>query len=145
MSNNGESIQTTAERWSERMMRALYMADRVGEEYDAMISDVARFGAFVSVEEPYVEGLVPIRSLGGSEFLELDDRRARLVGQRTGQSFQVGDSIKVICSSVDVKQGRINFEPAEAPRSQGRRPNRRPKASGSRPPGSRPGKKRSRR
>ena len=110
--NDGEGIQTTAERWSDRMLRALYMVDHVGDEFDAIISDVMSFGVFVSIEEPYVEGLIPIRSLGDDYFIH-DDRRSRLVGERSATSFQIGDPIRVVCVSVDTREGRINFEPAE--------------------------------
>ena len=141
LANNGESIQTTAERWSERMMRALYMAGNVGEEYDAMISDVARFGVFVSVEDPYVEGLVPIRSLG-DEYFELDERRACLVGSRSSASYQIGDTLRVVCTAVDVKEGRINFEPVDTARAtRKRKPKRGPKGTRGRQLSRKPHKK----
>jgi ribonuclease R len=104
------------------MMRSLYMREHVGERFEAIISDVAPFGFFVSVTHPYVEGLVPISSLG-DDFYEFDERRARLVGSRTRRSYQVGDTIEVLCVAVDVREGRITFELVNAPglRSKGRR------------------------
>jgi ribonuclease R len=147
MANAGEQIQTTAERFSEKMMRALYMKDRIGEEYEAMISDVARFGVFVSIEDPYVEGLIHIRSLG-REYFEHDERRQRLVGERSGTTFQLGDVIKVVCSSVDVKEGRINFDPigveGRPDRKQSPR-GRKTKMPRGKPHGVKPSKKRGRR
>ncbi len=127
MANAGEAVQTQGERTSDRMMRALYMEPHVGEEFDALISDVARFGMFVSVTHPYVEGLVPIQTLG-REFFEYDDRRSRLVGTRTRTVFQVGGTVRVRCVAVDVRQGNVNFELAEpvggAPRARSDRDSR---------------------
>lgn len=108
-SNAGEAVQTTAERTSDRMMRTLYMRSHVGDRFKAVVSDVARFGLFVSVSHPYVEGLVPIRTLG-KDYFEVDERRARLVGERTRTTYQVGDELEVICTAVDVRQGNITFE-----------------------------------
>ncbi len=151
MANAGEQIQTTAERFSEKMMRALYMKDRIGEEYDAMISDIARFGVFVSIEDPYVEGLIHIRSLG-REYFEHDERRSRLVGERSGTTFQLGDPMRVVCTNVDVKEGRINFEPVgleqherRNKRGAAKRGNRKPRMNRGKPPGVKPSKKRRRR
>ncbi|MCB9506283.1 MAG: VacB/RNase II family 3'-5' exoribonuclease [Myxococcales bacterium] len=107
-SNAGELLQTTAERQSDRMLRALFMRDHVGETFDALISDVAPFGLFVVVEHPFVEGLVPIDSLG-DDFFELDPRQTSLVGVRTRRRYRIGGAIEITCVSADVAEGKVTF------------------------------------
>ncbi len=119
-SNAGEQIATTAERWSDRLLRALYMLDHVGDQMPATVSEVSRFGLFVTVTEPYVEGLVPISSLG-DEYFELDERHGTLTGERTRTRYRIGDSLDVVCVEVRAHEGKVAFAVANTERAMGRK------------------------
>jgi ribonuclease R len=68
---------------------------------------VTSFGAFVEIEEPFVEGLIKLDSLG--EPFVFDETRMRLSGRRTGKSLELGDRVTVEINNVSVLRRRIDF------------------------------------
>ena len=97
-----------AEREVVDMYRAYLMRDRVGEEYDGTISAVTSFGMFVQIEQPYIEGLVRVKALGG-DFFDYEEDTMRLVGRRSGRAFALGDAVRVRIENVSVQRRRIDF------------------------------------
>ncbi len=97
-----------AEREAVAMYRAYLMRDQVGEEFEGVVSAVTSFGAFVEIEEPYVEGLIKIDSLGNEPF-DYDEIHMRLSGRKTGRSIELGDKVKVEINNVSVLRRRIDF------------------------------------
>ena len=97
-----------AEREAVAMYRAYLMRDQVGEEFEGVVSAVTSFGAFVEIEEPYVEGLIKIDSLGNEPF-DYDEVHMRLSGRKTGRSIELGDKVKVEINNVSVIRRRIDF------------------------------------
>ena len=145
--NDGEEFATKAERTAEKHLAALAMASHVGETFDATVTEVARFGVFVAIEQPYVQGLLPLRELG-TEYFEFDEHRKEVRGQRTGRMIRLGDAMRVQCVAVDVLEGHINFRevepegfdpPFDAGRGDRSRSTRRKSARGP-APGPKPGK-----
>jgi ribonuclease R len=108
-SNKGEERAKKAERFAERMLRARVMLDHVGDEFDATVSDMAAWGLFITIANPYVEGTVPIRRLG-REYMEFDDVRMHMQGSRTGETYRLGDRLRVKCVSVDLSESRVLFD-----------------------------------
>src|SRR6267378_4487495 len=100
-----ERAAMKAERDIDAFFAALFMIDKVGEEYDAVISGVADFGLFCELEDVFVEGLIPAESLG--EDTELDKERQRLVAGSTGKSYSIGDEVLVEVVSADPARRRI--------------------------------------
>src|SRR4029079_9950251 len=90
------------------MYRAYLWSDRVGELFDGVFSAVTSFGAFVEIEEPYVEGLIKLESLG-DEPVGLDEVHITLSGQRTGTTISLGDKVTVEINNVSVVRRRIDF------------------------------------
>ncbi len=107
--NTGEDRATRAERFADRLLGARFMADHVGESWPAIVTDVVAFGVFVSVEDPFVDGLVPVAKLG-DDFYEYDETLQRFEGRRSGERFHIGDPIRVRCVGVDIGEGRVTFE-----------------------------------
>lgn len=89
-----ERRSMTAERDTTDRYLAAYLAERVGSTFEGRISGVARFGAFVRLDETGADGLIPIRSLGG-EFFHFDRDAATLMGADTGLIVQPGLRVKV--------------------------------------------------
>lgn len=87
---------------------ALFMRDKLGEEYEGIISSVTRFGFFVELEPYFVEGLVHITTLK-EESYEFDEKHHELRGRHSKQTFKIGDSVKVKVAKVDIEKRQIDF------------------------------------
>jgi len=103
-----ERIAEDAERKIVALKRTRYMQEKIDEEYTGIISGVTAFGFFVELEEIFVEGLVHIRNLA-DDYYQFDERKHRLEGARTGNSFHIGDRVKVRVSNVDLSRVHIDF------------------------------------
>jgi ribonuclease R len=134
-----ERRAVAAERGAMDRYVAAYMAQHVGASFPGRVTSVTRFGLFLSLDGTGADGLLPIRSLG-SEFFRHDEGRQMLVGERTGESFGLGDRLRVRLVEADAATGGLLFELVDVierverhalPRS--RREPRRPVARG-RPP-----------
>jgi ribonuclease R len=103
-------------------LKCEFMRDKIGEEFDGVITGVTSFGAFVQLQDVFVEGLVHVTSLE-NDYYELDAPRHRLVGTRSKKVYQLAAPLRVRVVNVDMEQRRIDFEPVEPkPRSRGKRP-----------------------
>jgi ribonuclease R len=94
-------------------LKCLYMQPRVGETFEATISSALEFGLFVQLKEMPIDGLIHISNIPG-DYWELENGGMGLVGRRTGQRWQMGDSVQVRLSRVDLTQRQIDFELADA-------------------------------
>ena len=83
-----------AERGAMDRYVAAYMADHVGAVFAGRVTSVTRFGLFVSLDGTAADGLIPVRTLG-QEFFRHDEGRQLLIGERTGETFGLGDRLKV--------------------------------------------------
>ena len=90
-------------------LKCEYMLTRVGDEYWGTVATVTSFGIFVALDELFVEGLIHISELG-DDYYHFDATKMRLIGERKGQSFRVGDRVKIKVSQVDLEQRNIDFE-----------------------------------
>ena len=95
-------------------LKCEYMHDKLGEEFDGVISTVTSFGIFVELDEVYVEGLIHVTSLA-NDYYHFDPVGHRLTGERSGRVYRLGDSIRVLVARVDLDERRIDFELAEVP------------------------------
>lgn len=95
-------------------LKCEYISDRVGEEFEGVISAVTGFGLFVELSEVYVEGLVHVSSLA-NDYYHFDAQKHRLVGERTRRSFRLGDKLWVRVTGVSLDDRKVDFELATAP------------------------------
>jgi ribonuclease R len=93
-------------------LKCYYMKDRVGETFTGSISGVTAFGAFVALDEIYVEGLVHISDLG-SDYFHYDAGKHQLAGERTRKRYRLGDRLRVKLIRVDLDTSRIDFTLAD--------------------------------
>jgi ribonuclease R len=82
----------------------------VGEVFHGRISGVTGFGFFVELEEVFADGLVHIKELL-DDYYEFDEHRHRLVGERTGRVWRLGDRIKVRLTRVDMDSFQVQVQP----------------------------------
>ena len=97
-----------------------FMAERLGEEFKALIISTTRFGFFVELEELFVEGLVPIETLPGDRYNYQENTR-KIVGDRTRREFSIGDQVTVRLDRIEALERKLQFSLAEPePRRQRR-------------------------
>ncbi|RUM54311.1 MAG: ribonuclease R [Methylococcus sp.] len=106
-----------------RWLKCEYMMDKIGEQFDGVISAVTSFGIFVELSDVYIEGLVHISSLR-RDYFHFDPIHHRLNGERSGVSYRLGDRIRVTVASVNLDDRKIDFslvDTAKKPRRRSRR------------------------
>ncbi len=94
-------------------LKCEYMQDKLGQVFPGTISAVTGFGIFVELNDIYVEGLVHVTSLK-NDYYAFDAVKHRLVGERGGHVYRLGDKITVLVARVDLEERKIDFEPAES-------------------------------
>lgn len=90
-------------------LKCEYMQDKVGQIFKGRISAVTGFGIFVELDDIYVEGLVHVTSLR-NDYYALDAVKHRLVGERSGQVYRLGDRMTVLVTRVDLDERKIDFD-----------------------------------
>ncbi len=90
-------------------LKCEYMMDKVGEEFNGLISAVTGFGFFVELADIYVEGLVHISTLP-QDYFHFDATSHQLYGERTGIRYRLGDLVKVKVARVDLDEKKIDFD-----------------------------------
>lgn len=97
-----------AERELMEWKKARFMTDRVGQEFDALIISVTKYGFFVELNEWFMEGLVPIDSLPGDHYRYHENAR-RIIGERTRKEFTIGSPVRVVLDRVDAVEHKMTF------------------------------------
>ncbi|NMD50818.1 ribonuclease R [Shewanella sp. DNRA4] len=110
----GEECSTTERRADEATrdvsdwLKCEFMQDHVGDTFEAVIASVTNFGLFVRLNDLFIDGLVHISSLG-SDYYQFDPMRQRLIGEHTGQIYQVGDPVTVKVAAVNLDDRQIDL------------------------------------
>lgn len=108
LSSEREQIATKIERDAEDLKKAEYMQDKIGKEYEGVISAVTEFGVFVELENT-VEGLVRFENLGNDYYIYHEERKT-LVGEHSKETFTIGDKIKIKVLEANKLTRKIAFE-----------------------------------
>ena len=107
-SSDREKVATTVEREAEDIKKAEYMEDKIGNEYDGIISSITSFGMFVELENT-VEGLIRFENLGNEYFI-YDEERKRLIGEKTNTTYKIGDKVKIRVAKASKLLRQVDFE-----------------------------------
>ncbi|WP_294153877.1 ribonuclease R [uncultured Clostridium sp.] len=105
-----------AEREVDDLKKAEYMQDRIGEEFEGVISSVTSFGIFVELPNT-IEGLVHITDLDDDYYI-FEEEHLRLVGEKTKKIYKLGDKVLVECVHVDMPNKEIFFKIIEEPETE---------------------------
>ncbi|MEI6860329.1 MAG: ribonuclease R [Shewanella sp.] len=89
-------------------LKCEFMQDHVGDTFEAVVASVTHFGMFVRLNKLFIDGLVHISSLG-SDYYQYDNMRQRLVGESSGQVYQIGDKVTVKVASVNLDDRQIDL------------------------------------
>lgn len=103
-----ESIATDAERSSIKYKQVEFLAEKVGQEFNATITGVTEWGLYVEEEETRADGMIRIRDLG-DDFYTLDEKNYRLIGQRKKKRYTLGDAVKVKLMRADILNRQLDF------------------------------------
>jgi ribonuclease R len=104
-----ERVAVTAERERMQLARCAVMSGRVGDRFEGTITGVSGHGLYITLDAPFVEGMVRISRLSG--FLDYDPLRHRLVARSSQFQYGIGDRLKVELVAVNAQRGWIDLEP----------------------------------
>ena len=107
-SSDREKIAQKVERDSVDIKMAEYMQDKIGNEYNGIVSSITSFGMFVELENT-VEGLIRFEDLGDEYFIYDEDRKT-LLGEQTKTIYKIGDKIKIQVTRADKQTRQIDFK-----------------------------------
>jgi len=107
-SSEMELTAANAERASIKYKQVEFLSERLGEEYDGVISGVTEWGLYVEINENKCEGLVPIRDLE-DDFYEFDEKNYCLMGRRTHKIYRLGDPIRIQVARANLEKKQLDF------------------------------------
>ncbi|MGN1299047.1 MAG: ribonuclease R [Candidatus Scatovivens sp.] len=107
-SSECEKIATKAERDGEDIKKAEFMQDKIGNEYDAIISSITNFGMFAELENT-VEGIIRFENMGDEYFIYNENDKS-LIGEKTKRTFKIGDKIKIRVIEANKQLRKVAFE-----------------------------------
>jgi ribonuclease R len=110
-SSDNERRASEAERELVEWKKLKFMRDRVGEDFSAMILSATKYGLFVELDDLFVEGLVPIQTLGAldNDYYTYRENTREIIGERWGRRFRIGQRTRVILDRIDAVQKRLQF------------------------------------
>lgn len=104
-----EKEAADAERGSIKYKQVEYMADRIGQEFDGVVSGVARFGIYVEEAHSKCEGLIRLRDLGTDFYNYIEDEN-KIVGERSGEEFKIGDRVRIKVKEANIDLRVIDYQ-----------------------------------
>jgi ribonuclease R len=106
-----ERVADKAE-WDLRDMKKVeYISNHIGEEYEVYVTGVTKFGLFVEIPKKMINGLIHISEL--NDYFEYDSDRNRLLGQKTGKIYRIGDKLKAVVMKANKIGTEVDFAPAD--------------------------------
>jgi ribonuclease R len=109
-SSKMEILAMEAERASIKYKQAEFMKDKIGQQFEGVVSGVTEWGIYVEILENKCEGMIPMRALAG-DFYEYDEDNYCIRGRRTGKKYQMGDPLKIEVVRVNMVRKQIDFAP----------------------------------
>ncbi|MDP4290997.1 MAG: ribonuclease R [Bacteroidota bacterium] len=97
-----------AERASIKYKQAEYMLDKIGKEFQGVISGVSKWGIYVEIDAFKCEGMVALRTLMGDNYI-LEQENYRVIGQRRGKVYRLGDRVQIKVMRVDLSRKQMDF------------------------------------
>ncbi len=107
-SSERERVAQKVERDSIDIKKAEYMQDKIGNEYEGIVSNIASFGVFVELENT-IEGLIRFENLGNEYFI-YDEEHKHLIGEHTNEVIKIGDKMNIKVIEADKELRRISFK-----------------------------------
>jgi len=107
-SSQSERRADDAERELMEWKKVRFMQDRVGEDFDGLITSITKFGFFVELTDLFIEGLVPLNTLP-DDFYTYHENTRQIIGQRSRKTYGMGQRIRVLVDRIDPVEKKIQF------------------------------------
>ena len=107
-SSEMEQIAANAERASVKYKQVEFMSERLGQEFDGVISGVTEWGLYVEINENKCEGMVPMRDLG-DDYYDFDEKNYCLIGRRHHKKFSLGDPVTIKVARANLEKKQLDF------------------------------------
>jgi ribonuclease R len=107
-SSEMEQLAANAERASIKYKQVEFMADKIGQVFDGVISGITEWGIYVEIKENMCEGMIPIRELD-DDFYEFDEKNYCLRGRRTHREYRLGDELNIKVMKANLERKQLDF------------------------------------
>lgn len=107
-SSDMEQLAAQAERASIKYKQVEFMSDKLGMEFDGVVSGVTEWGFYVEIDDNKCEGMVPVRTLK-DDFYVFDDANYSLVGKRSKTVYRLGDKVRIKVETANLEKKQIDF------------------------------------
>lgn len=104
-----EQIAANAERDSIKYKLIEYMVDKVGQEFDGVVSGLTEWGMYVEIKPEMIEGMIALREMR-SDFFDFDEDNYRIIGKRTRKVYRLGDPVRIRVKSANLEQRLLDYE-----------------------------------
>lgn len=103
-----EQSAVSAEREAVKLFQIQFIKDRIGDEFDAMVSGIVKYGMFVELTEYLLEGMIRFRDME-DDYYEFDEKRHLAYGRRRKKTYRAGDRLRVRLINASVETKRVDF------------------------------------
>lgn len=110
-SSDTERRAQEAERETDKLKKAEYMKERIGQEFDGVISGITAWGMYVELSNT-VEGMVHVSRMSGDYFY-YNESTVEMTGERTGRTYRLGEPVRVRVAEVEMQLRAVDFELVE--------------------------------
>ena len=107
-SSDMEQIAQNAERDSIKYKMVEFMADFIGDEFDAHISGITSYGIYAEIDENHCEGMIPMHDLD-DDYYDFNERNYQLVGRRRHNKYMLGDPIRIKVAKANIEKRQLDF------------------------------------
>jgi ribonuclease R len=107
-----EQVAQNAERDSIKYKMVEFMADKLGEVYDAHISGIQSYGIYCEIDENHCEGMVPMHDLD-DDYYDFDEKNYCLIGRHHHHRYQLGDAIRIQVARANIEKRQLDFTLAD--------------------------------
>ena len=109
-STEREIIASDAERASIKYKMAEFMKDRIGEEFEGVVSGLTEWGVYVELDDTHVEGMAFLRDIDDDDYYRFDEARYEVVGRSSGIRLTLGSRVRVRVKNVDLNRRTLDFK-----------------------------------
>ena len=109
-STEREIVASEAERASIKYKMAEFMKDRIGEEFEGVVSGMTEWGVYVELDDTHVEGMAFLRDIDSDDYYRFDEARYEVVGRSSGIRLTLGSRVRIRVKGVDMNRRTLDFK-----------------------------------
>lgn len=109
-STEREIVASEAERASIKYKMAEFMKDRIGEEFEGVVSGMTEWGVYVELDDTHVEGMAFLRDIDSDDYYYFDEARYEVVGRSSGIRLTLGSRVRIRVKGVDMNRRTLDFK-----------------------------------